>query len=222
MEARRRLWGHPDLARLIPQMLFRMYCEARTTVPLLAAALHELKTRLADDPLAPGLTAYFEQLHAEERGHDDWLLDALEALGQSRASVLARLPPPTVAALVGTQYYWVHHHHPVALLGFAKVVEMDPPTVEQIDAIVARTDLPRGAFQYHLGHVHQEREHNELLDRVLDTLPLSPAHEALIGVSAARTVDLLGQSIEELVRLHDLAHPRAASIEAQASAGAAS
>lgn len=203
-EVHQRFWNHPDAASLVPSLLFRMHCETRTTLPIMQTAIHELEKRRDSEPVAPGLISYFEELIPQERGHDEWVLESLEELGIPRAEVWARTPPATVAALVGMQYYWIFHHHPVALLGFIKIVERTSATVEPIEAVIQRTGLPRGAFRYHLRHVSIEPQHNALLDRVLDALPLSPEHEALIGVSAARTIHYLTQSVEELLTLNEL------------------
>ena len=150
-----RVWSHPEVAQLCPHVLFKMHCEVRTSVPVMEAALARLK-ELDGDPVAPGMIAYLEELIPGEKGHDEWLLDGLEAVGVSRQEALARTPPHTVAALVGAQYYWIHHFHPVALLGYIKMVEIDPATAEGLDGLIARTGLPRGAFKYHFGHAKLE------------------------------------------------------------------
>ncbi|WP_223760722.1 iron-containing redox enzyme family protein [Myxococcus sp. RHSTA-1-4] len=177
-------------------------------------ACRQLSLMADSEPIAPGLIKYFRQLILEERGHDDWLLDSLEALGHSREGVRAHLPPPTVAAMVGMQYYWIYHHHPVALLGFIKVVENNPSSAEQIERVMRHTGLPRDAFRYHLEHVHIEPRHNALLDRVLDSLPLTAEHELLIGMSAARTIHYLARSLDEIMTLSEL--PRASESSSHA------
>jgi hypothetical protein len=208
-QARSAFWRHPDLATLFPSLVFRMHCEARSTVSLLQTAIDRLTATASTDPVAPVLLDYFRPLLAEEVGHDDWLLVALESLGISRAEAWATLPPPTTAALVGSQYYWILHHHPVALLGFIKAVERDPPTLDEVNDLRRRTGLPKAAFAYQLGHVNIEAKHNDDLDRVLDSLSLDEGHRAIIGVSLVHTVELLARSLEELVRLHDLSEPTA-------------
>ncbi|HEX8698187.1 MAG TPA: iron-containing redox enzyme family protein [Myxococcaceae bacterium] len=212
-EAYTRFWNHPRLAEFVPHLLFRMHCETRAAVHLMDEARRQLSRIAESEPLATGLIRYFEQLSHEEQGHDDWLLNALESLGETRVEVRARMPPPTVAAMIGMQYYWTYHHHPVALLGFIKVVENDPSSAEQIERIKKLTGLPRNAFSYHLGHVHLEAQHNALLDSVLDSLPLTPEHEALIGMNAARTIHYMAQSLNEIITLFE-ANPRVSATPA--------
>src|SRR5207237_421598 len=79
--------------------------------------------RRLDDPLGPPLAAYLREHVDEELGHDETLLGDLEAIGVPRLDVLAQVPSPSVAALVGGQYYWIHHHHPVSFLGYVAPME---------------------------------------------------------------------------------------------------
>jgi hypothetical protein len=201
-DARQQFWAHPDIVQLFPELIFRMHCEARSTVPLLRAAAERLQALQDGDPVAAGLLPYVVQLMEEERGHDDWLLKALEAMAVSRQKAWSRQPPATTSALVGSQYYWILHHHPVALLGFIKAVEREPPTREEIAHLRRKTGLPKAAFAYQLGHVALEAEHNAALDRVLDELPLTDAHHSLIGVSLLHTIHFLALGMEEMLMLH--------------------
>lgn len=207
-EARRRLWTHPRVTELFPTFLFRMYCEARATVRLLTAARARL-LRTPGDPLAPGLIAYLTEHIPEETGHDVWLLESLEVLGFPRDLVMAKLPPPAVAQMVGAQDYWILHHHPVALLGYIKVVEHDSASAAVLEDVIARTGLPRGAFRFHFGHADIEPHHNEDLDLLLDTLPLEPQHEALVGVSTIHTMRQATAVLSEIVTLFEARSPAA-------------
>ncbi len=202
-EARARLWAHPELPALFPSLLFRMHCEARATIKLMEMAIAQLETQHRGDPLAAPLIEYFGEHIPEELGHDDWLLHSLEALGFRSEDVWAQIPPGTVAGMVGSQYYWILHKHPVALLGYIKVVESDPNTKEQVDSMIARTGLPRDAFKFHFGHVNLEPKHNADLDQLLDSLPLSAEHEALIGISLMRTVHAIAAGVEETLALYE-------------------
>jgi len=131
-EAANALWSHPRLRSLFLDYLYRIYSIIRASVPVMEAARDRAGVLAGDDPACAALHAYLTQHVPEERHHDDWLLDDLEALGVSRESVWARQPSPTVAALVGAQYYWIHHHHPVAVLGYIAVLEGTPPDEEHV------------------------------------------------------------------------------------------
>jgi len=193
-----RLVEHPRLRELWPEYLVVQHQIIRATVPLTEAALEQARS-LEDDPLAGPLAEYLVEHVDEERGHDDDLLADLELLGVPREAVLARMPSPAVAALVGAQYYWLRHHHPVAFLGFVGVMEGYPPTTELVDTLVARTGFPREAFSTFAEHGELDPGHRDHLDETLDALPLADEHEAAIRLSALTTLDLATDVIERLV-----------------------
>ena len=156
-------------------------------MPLTEAALARSRELPETDPLAVPLAAYLEEHVDEELGHDETLLDDLELVGVDRASAVARMPSPTVAALVGSQYYWILHYHPVAFLGFVAVMEGYPPTTELIEELIERTGFPPEAFRTYVEHADLDPGHRDHLDRTLDSLALTAEHESALGVSAIAT-----------------------------------
>ncbi len=168
-------------------------------MPLTEAALKR-SCELSDaDPLAAPLAAYLEEHVDEELGHDETLLDDLGLLGVDRASAVARMPSPTVAALVGSQYYWILHHHPVAFLGFVALMEGYPPTPELISTLIERTGFPPEAFRTYLEHGDLDPGHRDHLDETLDSLPLTAEHESMLGVSAIASADLAARALADLL-----------------------
>jgi Iron-containing redox enzyme len=204
-EASKRLWESRDIFELYPTMLFCIHSMARASVPLMKAAVDRLRAMTPVDPISAPLIEYFVQQIPQETGHDDWLLEDLEAMGHSQAEILARMPPSTVAALVGAQYYWIFHHHPVALLGYILVVESEPPSVELVERTVVETGLPREALRSFFRHAVLEPAHNDALDRLLDSLPLSREQQGLIGVSVIQTSTMIARAAEEILEFHELA-----------------
>jgi hypothetical protein len=193
------LWDHPRFADIYPTYLFHNHAVVRASVPLMRAALARASADFKDDCLGRDLGAYLSHHIPEEMHHDDWLLDDLETLGIERARVLAWMPPASVATLVGAQYYWIAHFHPVAILGYIAVLEGTPPVEEQLDAIARRTGIPLDAFSTLVRHARLDPFHRDDLDQALDRLPLTPAHTALLGVSAFHTVHWLSRVIEDAV-----------------------
>ena len=195
-----KLWTHPRLRDIYPEFLFRNHSVIRSSVPLMKAAAEQCNKMLNKDPIAPGMFAYLEHHIPEETGHDEWVLSDLETLGYRREDVLKRIPPPSAAALAGAQYYWIRHFHPVALLGFIAVLEGTPPDVEFFEATADRIGVPRRAFSNLLLHGKLDPQHRDDLDHMLDTLPLTEEHHALLGVSAFQTISLLTRVASEAVQ----------------------
>jgi len=168
-------------------------------VPLTDAALKRSRELPDTDGLAMPLAAYLEEHVDEEVGHDETLLDDLELVGVDRATAVARMPSPTIAALVGSQYYWILHHHPLTFLGFVAVMEGYPPTPELIETLIERTGFPREAFRTYIEHGDLDPGHRDHLDETLDSLPLTPEHESMLGVSAIASSDLTARALAELI-----------------------
>jgi hypothetical protein len=192
-------WSHPELPGLFADYLVRTHSIIRASVPLMETARARAEELAAHDDVAAHLATYLAHHIREERHHDDWLLDDLEALGVARDAVLARMPSPTVAALVGSQYYWIRHYHPVALLGYIAVLEGTPPVAEHVEAVISQTGLPRDAFRTILKHADLDPHHRDALNRALDAMPLTADHAATIAVSGFSTLHLLGRSLTETV-----------------------
>lgn len=192
------LFRHSRLAELWPEYAIRTHWIIRATVPLMEDAETRARRR-ADDPVATGLADFLAAHIEKERGHDEWVLEDLELLGIRRSAVLARVPSSTVASLVGAHYYWIRHFHPVAVLGYIAVMEGRPPSRELIDRLVAGSGYPRAAFRAFAAHGDLDLHHRADLYDAIDGLPLTSAHESLMGLASMTTVELLTRSLEEIV-----------------------
>jgi hypothetical protein len=193
------LWASPDPAKVYPPFLIQVHQIIRASVPLMETARACAASRADGDAVCAALVPYLGEHVEEERDHDLWTLEDLEIAGVPRSDVLARIPSPRVAAMVGAQYYWVQHHHPLALLGYIAVLESSPPSRSFIERLEARTGLPRAAFRTMAKHGELDPGHRDGLDRFLDTLPLTADHESLLGVSLVHTVSSLGGCVRELL-----------------------
>jgi hypothetical protein len=196
------LLGHPRARSLVPRFLGIGYHIAQAAVPLMETARARAHD-LAGDAVARELEPYLErhileETHSEEPGGA--VLADLEELGVDMAELRAvpPPPPPKLAELIGAQYYWILHWHPVAVLGFLELERFHPrqPTVERLIEI---TGLPRAGFNQLLLHAELDIGHAEELDRLLDTLPLEPWHERLIGESALHTISLLADVLLDVI-----------------------
>jgi len=198
VRATARLLGHPRIRELYPEYLVTLHGVVRASVPLMETARERALALAPVDPVAAGLAGYLAEHIDEERDHDEWLLDDLEVVGVARATVLARIPSPTVARAVGAQYYWVLHHHPVVLLGWIGLLEGYPPRPSTIDALQARTGWPPDAFRTLRAHTELDQEHGDELFEALDRLPLTEDQSAAIGLNAMTSLRLLATAIDEV------------------------
>lgn len=191
-------WKHRQLTELFPEFLFLVHCSVRATIPLMQAADRRASELADSDPVAAKLADYYPQHIREEQDHEEWLLRDMESIGIARAETLARVPPPSVAAMAGSQYYWIHHAHPVTLLGFFAVLEGLPPRVEHLERVRLQTGLPRTAFRMLLAHAELDPQHGDEVFALVDDLPLTDAQAELVGLSALHTIESLVVIFEEL------------------------
>jgi hypothetical protein len=194
------LWRGPGLRQRYPGYLRAMHGVIRASVPLMEFAASRCNELAGTDPVAVLLRPYLIRHVAEERGHDDWLLADLAALGCDCTRVPAEQPPPAVARLVGPQYYWIQHHHPVTLLGYIAAMESNAPAVSLADWIVTRTGAPASAVRTIREHAELDSGHTEVLFDLLDTLPLSAAQARAVAISGLYTVDALIALFADIVR----------------------
>ena len=201
-DAASRVWLHPQLRKLFPELLFTVHQITRATAPSMRAAAEAAQKLIGCDPIAAPLHEYLAEHTVEETGHDIWTLDDLRVLGYPAETVLERIPSPAVAALVGSQYYWTYHFHPVAYVSYIAVLE-GPQTLEFIDSVIEQTGLPRDAFSTHIIHAKLDIHHVKAFDEFLDRLPLTEKHHEILGVNAIATVALLQRVFEELADRFD-------------------
>jgi hypothetical protein len=195
------LFEHPRARELYPGCLTVGHHVAVGTVRLMEAAIGRADDLAPTDRVAAGLAPYLkrhlqEEMHGGEPGGGT--LDDLAAMGVDTAAVRAQLPSPKIAALVGAVYYWIFHFHPVAVLGYLELEALEPDA-STIERLIERTGLPRDGFRQLLLHAEIEVGHAEELHRVLDSLPLEPWHEELIGLSALHTISLLTDVLLDVV-----------------------
>jgi hypothetical protein len=193
-----RLVGHSRIRELYPEYLAMIHSVIRTSVPLMEAVRERALALAAEDAVAAEMADYLVEHIEEERDHDEWLLQDLEAIGVERSALLARVPSPTVASVVGAQYYWGLHVHPVAILGWIGLLEGYPPELALIEELEARTGYPPEAFRTLREHAELDIAHGAELFEFLDRLPLTEEQAAVIGVSGMWSIHLLARALDEV------------------------
>jgi hypothetical protein len=198
-EAGNELTQHPKIKTLYPEYLFFLHSLMRASVSLMDAALARAKSLADSDPVSEMMVPYLTKHIPEERGHDEWVLEDLEALGLSRSAYLCRPPSHIAAEIVGSQYYWILHYHPVVLFGFMEIAEGYPPRVANLNSLLKRTGYPKDAFRALYRHARLDLKHRKELHEVFNELPLTPEQTTVVGISAIRTITLTSYALQEIV-----------------------
>ncbi|ABF40054.1 hypothetical protein Acid345_1051 [Candidatus Koribacter versatilis Ellin345] len=194
----RRFWKHPDLHILLPKFYLELYAVVRGGLSVMEIAQRRAEELSANDPVAAILADYYAKHLVEERGHDEWLLEDMEHCGIDRQHAIERIPSGAVAALIGAQQFWVLQEHPVAFLGYVSVVEGNPPVQTHINEIRDATGYPDASFRSLREHADVDTGHAAELRGLIDSLPLSPRHHRLLGLSAFETVGGLARIFDQL------------------------
>ncbi len=198
----RAVWDHPRFAELYPEFLFATYAVTAASAPAMRMAADRAAQLPPHDPFAGWLAAYLLEHAEEERGHEQWILDDLASLGIPREQVLARLPYPSAAALVGLQYYWMLHVHPVAYLGYIAVLEQ-PTSIDFLEEVSARTGIPLSSMTAHVHHATLDPGHVAEFDQTLDGLAMTEREREIIAISAVTTVAHLQDVFSEMLTRFD-------------------
>ena len=146
-----------------------------------------------------------EETHHEEPGGA--VLDDLRALGEDAEKLVAETASDKIAQLVDGELGRIRDEHPVAILGFLEL-EACHTRRDVVEKLIAVTGLPRAGFGQLLLHSRLDAVHASDLHDVLDSLPLKPHHERLVGLSALTTVgavadamlDVVGQPVVPVLR----------------------
>jgi hypothetical protein len=193
-----RLWTRPAVGAIVLDFLVLMHQIVRASVPLMNVA-HARATKLGRTDRVSRLFARYLTKHiAEERHHDEWLVQDLETAGICRTDVTQRVPSRAAASLVGAQYYWVQHHDPVGLLGYMRVLEGNPPSEAHINNLQRQSRLPASVFRTYRLHGELDPNHRRELDLFIDSLPLTESQTCLILESASHTASTLAVCIDAL------------------------
>jgi pyrroloquinoline quinone (PQQ) biosynthesis protein C len=198
-----RFYGHPALREVFPEYLIGVYHSMRTAGAVMEAARLRSIALAPECPVADRLVEYWTRHIEDEAGHDRWLWEDLPAVGIDRERVLVDPPLPEVAELLGTLHFWVLHTHPVAALTYFYIVERSPPTTQLLDWLVESAGIPRDALRTFYRHATIDIEHGRELEDLLDSLPLTDAHQQLLAVSATTVLRHLARIMERHVRRED-------------------
>jgi len=173
---------------------------ARATVPLMQEVVR-CAQEMPNDPISAPLIKYISKHIAEEMDHDQWYLDDLKILGLEREQVFSRIPPPNIAALVGSQYYWIKHHHPVAFMGYLACLEVYHPTVDYVKGLIDKSKLPAKAFSTIMEHAIIDAQHSKDIIETLNALPLTEEQYKIVEMSAFQTFRYVALVMEDVCKV---------------------
>jgi len=166
-----------DVTReLYVAFLTQAWHHVRHTVPLLMAVGSRLPDRHAW--LRESVLHYLE----EETGHDEWILNDIEAAGGDREATVASQPGVATEAMIAYAYDTVMRRNPIGFFGMVHVLEGTSVSLalSAAGSIQSTLGLPVRAFTYLRSHGELDKEHINDLARILDRLTDREDGEAVV------------------------------------------
>ena len=124
----------------------------------------------------------YEHMH-EESGHEQWVVNDLEAVGVSQATLLAHEPSLHTLALTGYNYWAADRRDPCSVLGMMYTLEVIASVYGGTFAEAIRTSLllqGDAGVSFISSHATMDAEHMAELRQVLNTVTDDAARAAVI------------------------------------------
>ena len=179
----------PEYAAFLGQA----YHHVRHTVPLLMATGARLPER--HGWLRAAVAEYIE----EEIGHEEWILNDLQACGYDKERVRASRPSIPTELMVAYAYDMIMRVNPLGFFGMVHVLEGTSISIAQSAADTMRESLalPKKAFSYLYSHGALDLEHVQFFEDLVNRIE-DPADQALIVHAANVFYGLYGNIFRSL------------------------
>ena len=159
------------------KLLLELYHVVWHFNPVCAAAASRVP-----DPLRQVRYYLYEHMH-EESGHEEWVMNDLEAVGVGHAVTRAHAPSVHTLALNGYNYWAADRRHPCTVLGMMYALEVIASVYGGTFSSAIRESLllegDRGV-SFISSHATMDAEHMASLRQVLNTITDEAAREAIV------------------------------------------
>ena len=123
----------------------------------------------------------------EEKDHETWVLEDLDAVGGDRARVQALLPSPPIQCMLAFNYYCAERAHPCAVIGMLYSLEVIASAYAATLAQSIAKSLGRNyegpGFKFLLSHSAMDQDHVAKLNKLVKTIEDPQAQEAIVNAT---------------------------------------
>ena len=121
----------------------------------------------------------------EEKGHEAWVLEDIEALGGDVRCAAAAAPSAPIQAMIAYNYYAAERVHPCSVLGMLYVLEVlssvyGGRAADSIASALGR-EASGGGFKFLSSHASMDVEHMARLNKLVKTIADPEAQAAIVG-----------------------------------------
>jgi pyrroloquinoline quinone (PQQ) biosynthesis protein C len=123
----------------------------------------------------------------EERGHELWVLEDVEAVGGQVDRVRTLAPSAPMQCMIAFNYYCAERGHPCSVLGMLYSLEVIASayamTLAQSIAKAIDRDVDAPGFKFLLSHSAMDQDHVAKLNVLMKTIDDSAGQEAAISAT---------------------------------------
>jgi pyrroloquinoline quinone (PQQ) biosynthesis protein C len=121
----------------------------------------------------------------EEKGHEAWVLEDIEAVGGDVADARNSPPSAPVQAMIAFNYYAAERLHPCSVMGMLYMLEVVSSVYAgRVSDSIARAigrDVDGGGFKFLSSHSSMDQDHVAKLNVLLKTIEGRDAQDAIVN-----------------------------------------
>ncbi len=121
----------------------------------------------------------------EEKGHEEWILNDIQAAGGDKEKVRNATPNLETQVLVAYNYDYIARKNPVGFLGMVFMLESTSIQIANLgaDAVKEKLGLPKSAFTYLYSHGALDVEHLKFFEQLVNKITDPQDQAAIIEVA---------------------------------------
>ena len=209
-EARQGLYSVPQLTDALQGNISR-----ETYVAYLTQAYHHVRhtvrfmmamgVRIPEEKkwLHDAISEYIE----EEKGHEEWILNDIQAAGGNKEEARNATPNLETQVLVSYNYDYIARKNPVGFLGMVFMLESTSIQIANngADAVKTKLGLPQTAFTYLYSHGALDIEHLKFFEQLVNKVT-DPNDQAAIIEVAQNTFRLFANVMRAIPHAKAMKH----------------
>ncbi len=155
------------------------YHHVSHTVPLLMSMGSKLP------PSKKWIHQVIIEYQKEEIGHEEWILNDIEAAGGHKEAARNSIPNLETQVLVAYNYDYITRKNPVGFFGMVFMLENTSTQIARkvADALADQLDLPKKAFSYLYSHGDLDISHMQFFEGIINKITDPEDKKAIIEVA---------------------------------------
>lgn len=121
----------------------------------------------------------------EEVGHEEWILNDIEAAGADKEAARTSAPNLETQVMIAYNYDYITRKNPVGFLGMVFMLESTSTQIANkgADAVKKNLGLPKKAFSYLYSHGELDISHMKFFEKTVNQITDPDDQEAIIEVA---------------------------------------